>query len=167
MCLDVNGTNGVSRVQSVPDGALLTFEIRSWANDPSKPRLDRGHKGPCAVYLKKVASAIDDKGAGDGWFKLFDHGYDNSTKRWCTDEIIDNNGLLSVNLPKGLEGGYYLARPEILALHNAANNDPQFYTGCAQIFLTSTGNLGPEETVSIPGYVDYKPTSNQFQHLHH
>lgn len=107
-------------------------------------------------------SAVKDKGAGDGWFKLFDHGYDSSTERWCTDEIIDNNGLLSVNLPKGLEGGYYLARPEILALHAANSGDPQFYTGCAQIFLESTGNLVPEETVSIPGYVKYGQPATSF-----
>ncbi|KAH7069017.1 glycosyl hydrolase family 61-domain-containing protein [Paraphoma chrysanthemicola] len=162
MACNVGGTKGVSRVQPVKDGALLTFEIRSWANDPTKERLDRGHYGPCAVYLKKVASAIDDKATGDGWFKIFDHGYDASSKRWCTDEIIDNNGLLSVNLPKGLEGGSYLARPEILALHAANSGDPQFYTGCAQIFLESSGNLGPASTVSIPGYVKYGQPSTSF-----
>ncbi|KAF2032704.1 hypothetical protein EK21DRAFT_60176 [Setomelanomma holmii] len=162
MACNVGGTKGVSRVQPVSDGDLLTFEIRSWPDDPTKERLDRGHYGPCAVYLKKVASAVDDKGAGDGWFKIFDHGYDASTKRWCTDEIIDNNGLLSVNLPKGLEGGDYLARPEILALHNANSGDPQFYTGCAQVFLQSSGNLSPASTVSIPGYVDYNQPSTSF-----
>lgn len=162
MLTDVGGTKGVSRVQPVKDGALLTFEIRSWANDPSKERLDRGHKGPCAVYLKKVDSAVNDKAIGDGWFKLFDHGYDASTERWCTDEIIDNNGLLSVHLPKGLEGGYYLARPEILALHAANSGNPQFYTGCAQIFVKSTGNLVPESTVSIPGYVKYGQPATSF-----
>lgn len=162
MACNVGGTKGVSRVQPVKDGALLTFEIRSWPNDPTKERLDRGHKGPCAVYLKKVADASTDKAAGDGWFKIFDHGYDASTDRWCTDEIIDNNGLLNVNLPKGLEGGDYLARPEILALHAANDNDPQFYTGCAQIFLESSGNLVPESTVSIPGYVKYGQPSTDF-----
>lgn len=152
----------MSRVAPVKDGALLTFEIREYADDASKGAIDRGHYGPCAVYLKKVSSAVNDEAAGDGWFKLFDHGYDASTKRWCTDEIIDNNGHLSINLPKGLEGGYYLARPEILALHNAANRDPQFYTGCAQIFLESSGNLGPESTVSIPGYVNYDEPSTSW-----
>lgn len=158
MACNVGGTKGVSRVQSVNDGAVLTFEIRGWANDPSKGSIDRGHYGPCAVYLKKVESAVTDKGTGDGWFKIFDHGYDGSTKRWCTDEIIDNNGRLSVNLPKGLQGGDYLARPEILALHAAADPkpDPQTYTGCAQIFLESTGNLGPDKTVSIPGALTYE-----------
>lgn len=162
MACNVAGTKGVSRVQPVKDGSLLTFEIREWADDASKGAIDRGHYGPCAVYLKKVSSAVNDKGAGDGWFKLFDHGYDASTKRWCTDEIIDNNGHLSVNLPKGLEGGYYLARPEILALHAAADGDPQIYTGCAQIFLESSGNLGPESTVSIPGYMKYGEPSTSW-----
>ncbi|KAI8942633.1 hypothetical protein NX059_000687 [Plenodomus lindquistii] len=162
MACNVGGTKGVSRVQPVQDGALLTFEIRSWADDPSKERLDRGHKGPCAVYLKKVDSAVDDRGAGDGWFKLFDHGYNKDTDRWCSDEVIDNNGLLSVNLPKGLEGGYYLARPELLALHAANSGEPQFYTGCAQIFLKSSGNLVPESTVSIPGYVKQGEPSTSF-----
>jgi hypothetical protein len=68
--------------------------------------------------------------------------------------MIDNNGLMSVVLPKGIKGGYYLARPEILALHNAYEGDPQFYTGCSQIFVESSGNLVPESTVSIPGYVN-------------
>lgn len=158
----MGGTKGVSRVQPFPDGALLTFEIRSSADDPSKHRLSRSHHGPCAVYLKKVASAIGDKAAGDGWFKLFDHGYDASTERWCTDDIIDNNGLLSVRLPRGLEGGYYLARPEILALHSATGGDPQVYTGCAQIFLESGGNLGPESTVAIPGHMKYGEPSTSF-----
>lgn len=91
-----------------------------------------------------------------------EHGYNSNTDRWCSDEVIDNNGLLNVKLPAGLEGGNYLARPELLALHAANDNDPQFYTGCAQIFLKSDGNLVPESTVSIPGYVDYGEPSTSF-----
>ncbi|KAF2626774.1 lytic polysaccharide monooxygenase [Macroventuria anomochaeta] len=162
MACNVGGSKGVSRVQSVSDGATLSFEIRAWPADASKERLDRGHKGPCAVYLKKVSSAIEDTAAGDGWFKIFEHGYDSSTDRWCSDEVIDNNGLLNVKLPANLERGNYLARPELLALHAANDNDPQFYTGCAQIFLESDGNLVPESTVSIPGYVDYGEPSTSF-----
>lgn len=162
MACNVGGTKGVSRVQSVKDGALLSFEIRAWPSDPSLERLDAGHKGPCAFYLKKVSSAVDDPAVGDGWFKVFDHGYDASTKQWCTDDIINNNGLFNVRLPAGLQGGYYLARPELLSLHQSDKGDPQFYTGCAQIFLESTGNLVPESTVSIPGHVDYNTPSTEF-----
>ena len=39
---------------------------------------------------------------------------------------VENNGLLSVKLPSGLPAGYYLARPELIALHAVAeDNDPQ------------------------------------------
>ncbi|XP_014560184.1 lytic polysaccharide monooxygenase [Bipolaris victoriae FI3] len=162
MACNVQGTKGVSRTQTVQDGSVLTFEIREWPDDPSKERLDPGHKGPCAVYLKKVEDATTDTAAGDGWFKIFDHGYDADSKQWCTDKIIANNGLLSVTLPENLLQGDYLARPEILALHAAKDGDPQFYTGCAQIFLKSSGNLVPESTVSIPGYVKYNEPSTDF-----
>lgn len=150
MACNVNDT-GVNYVSSVKDGSTLTFEMRSWPNDPTKMSLDRPHYGPCAVYLKKVTSAISEKGAGDGWFKLMDDGYHADTDKWCTDRLIDNKGRLSVELPKGLEGGYYLARPEVVALHNASEGAAQFYTGCAQIFLESTGDLVPESTIAIPG----------------
>ncbi|KAF2645356.1 hypothetical protein P280DRAFT_513266 [Massarina eburnea CBS 473.64] len=153
MACNVDGTTGVSRVQSVKDGSTLTFETRSWPDDPSKPALDPGHKGPCAFYMKKVSSAVDDKGTGNGWFKLYDQGYDANSDSWCTDTLIANKGRISIKIPQNLAGGYYLARPEILALHNATNGDGQFYTGCGQIFVDSKGDLGPESTVSIPGYV--------------
>ncbi|KAL5447739.1 hypothetical protein PMIN06_007396 [Paraphaeosphaeria minitans] len=164
MACNVDGTKGVDFVNPVKDGSILTFEMRSWPDDPSKESLDRGHYGPCAVYLKKVASAIDDKAAGDGWFKLMDDGYHADTDKWCTDRLIDNKGRLSVELPKGLEGGYYLARPEVVAMHNATNGQAQFYTGCAQIFLESTGSLVPESTIAIPGpeYVSAGQSSVKF-----
>ncbi|KAH7116003.1 glycosyl hydrolase family 61-domain-containing protein [Dendryphion nanum] len=165
MACNVKGTTGVPFVAKVTDGSTLTFAIRSWADDPSKPSLDRGHKGPCAIYMKKVASAKNDKGAGDGWFKVAAEGYEgtSSSGKWCTDKIIDNGGFLSFSIPKGLQGGDYLVRPEILALHAvAASNDPQFYTGCAQVFLESQGNLVPESTVSIPGHVKKNEPSTSF-----
>ncbi|PVI04623.1 lytic polysaccharide monooxygenase [Periconia macrospinosa] len=155
LACNVDGTKGVSRVQPIKDGSTLTFEMRSWPDDTSKQSLDPGHKGPCAFYLKKVASAVDDPGAGDGWFKLYDQGYDKSKDSWCTDDLIANKGRFSVKIPQNLAGGYYLARPEVLALHNASEGNGQFYTGCGQIFVDSKGDLVPEKssTVSIPGYV--------------
>lgn len=164
MACNVDGTKGVNFVNPVKDGATLTFEMRDSPDDPSKGSIEQGHKGPCAVYLKKVSSAIKDKGAGDGWFKIMDDGYHADSDTWCTDRLIANEGRLSVQLPKGLEGGYYLARPEVVALHNAGKGEAQFYTGCAQIFLDSTGDLVPESTVAIPGpeYVSANQSSVQF-----
>lgn len=183
-----DGESGNPRVVSVKDAATLSFEWRAYGSDPSKGAIDPGHKGPCAVYLKKVDSAINDTGkqfcsftsqilvtdklaaTGDGWFKIWDEGYDESTNKWCNEKLGganangEYNHKLNVKLPASLEGGYYLARPEILALHSALASppDPQFYTGCAQIFLESTGDKRPKDTVSIPGYVKSSDSSVTF-----
>ena len=157
------------RVASVDDGATLTFEFRSWANDPSKGAIDPRHVGPCSIYLKKVDSAVaNNTAAGDGWFKIWEEGYDEDEKTWCTSKLGGNgvagpyNGTLSVALPVSLAGGYYLARPELLALHAAPDGDPQFYTGCAQIFVDSAGDKVPRTTVSIPGHVAMSDPSVTF-----
>ncbi|KAF1808885.1 hypothetical protein P152DRAFT_206996 [Eremomyces bilateralis CBS 781.70] len=154
---NVNGKNGVSRTAPVKDGDTLSFECRSNMPDVTNTGGDGpiavGHYGPCAIYAKKVDSAIEDQGVGPGWFKLWEDGYDESSGKWCNERFIESGGLLSVTLPQGLQGGDYLFRPEILALHNANQGDPQFFTGCAQVHLESTGNLVAKDTVSIPGWV--------------
>lgn len=110
--------------------------------------------------MKKVDSAIvDNNAAGDGWFKIYESTYNESTSTWCTDAMIENNGHLSATIPSDIEAGYYLIRSELLALHFAYPQhlpapDPQFYVGCAQLFVQGDGETTPSETVSIPdGYV--------------
>lgn len=101
------------------------------------------------MYLKKVDSAIaSNNAAGDGWFKIWESVYDESTGKWGTTKMIENNGHISVKVPDDIEGGYYLARTELLALHAANEGDPQFYVGCAQLFIDSAGTAKPP-TVSI------------------
>jgi hypothetical protein len=157
----------------VNEAAKLTFLWREFADGSQPGAIDISHKGPCAVYMKAVKSAVEDPGHGAGWFKIWDSGYDASTsecrslsahpnlqiltkRQGCTEKLIKNNGLLSVDVPADLAGGYYLVRPEILALHQADKSppNPQFYTGCAQIFLESSGTAVPSNTVSIPGHVN-------------
>ena len=163
-------------------GSTLTFLWREWADASQPGSIDSSHKGPCAVYMKAVSSAITDTGYGTGWFKIWDSGYDNATTQcalWlsnpfrnqltkettgCTEKLIQNNGLLSVNIPNDIAGGYYLVRPELLALQQADKSppNPQFYIGCVQIFLRSTGTAVPNDTVSIPGYVQAGDPSVDF-----
>lgn len=133
----------------------MTFEYRFWPDGTQRGAIDISHKGPCEVYMKKVDSAIKDQAIGDGWFSIYRDDYDG--KQWCTEKLIPNNGHLTVTIPQDLEGGYYLVRPALLALHQADKTppDPQFYVGCAQIFLTSNGAAKPKDTVSIPGYVSF------------
>ena len=111
--------------------------------------------------MKKVENAAaDNNAAGEGWFKIMALDYDNSTQKWCTEKLEESNGHLAASIPKDLAPGYYLLRPELLALHAADKSppDPQFYIGCAQIFLSSGGTSRPKNTVSIPGYVDINTT---------
>jgi len=135
----------------------LTFEFREWVDGSRPGAMNPQHEGPCAVYMKKVDSAAaSNNAAGDGWFKIWDEAYDQAAGKWCTNKMIDNNGHLAVTVPSDIEGGYYLVRPELLALQAAQDNppDPQFYAGCAQIYLDSTASARPA-TVSIPqNYVD-------------
>jgi hypothetical protein len=102
--------------------------------------------------MKKVDDATaDDNAAGEGWFKIYHSGFDESAGKWCTEKLIDNSGFLSVRVPSDIEDGYYLVRTELLALHNAAYADPldpQFFVNCAQIFVQGGGSAKPE-TVSI------------------
>jgi hypothetical protein len=179
--IGASGTTGVGRTCEVRDGATVTFEWRENPNQPGGAVIDPSHKGSCAVYMKRVESAQYDGAAGDGWFKLWDQGYDDSTaKKWCTLNLIDKKGRMTVQLPPGssltddpafesqantcagLVGGEYLIRGEALALHNANKGDPQYYIGCAQVFLHSTGTLIPENTVSFPGAVSKSDAADSF-----
>ena len=165
MACGVNGETGVSRIASVDAGSTLIFEWRDWPDGSQPGSIDISHKGPCAVYMKKVEnSAASNNAAGDGWFKIMEDGYDATAGQWCTEKLIPNNGHLAAIVPKDLAGGYYLVRPELLALHQADKTppDPQFYVGCAQVFLNSTGSATPPNTVAIPGYVNLSTPAMTF-----
>lgn len=117
--------------------------------------------------MKKVTSAVPpgaSPAAGDGWFKIWYEGYDDTTSQWCTEKLISDHGRIIVTIPTDIAGGYYLVRTELLALHQANLNppNPQFFVGCAQLFLTSTGTASPKSTVAIPGYVDLSKTAMAF-----
>lgn len=152
-----DGEKPVAFTCPAPREATLTFEFRMYSTGMRAGVIADDHKGPCAVYVKKVHDMYADKAAGPGWFKIWEDGYDAATDKWCVDRLIDAKGLLSVQLPAGLPAGYYLVRPEILALHNAAAGDAQFFLGCAQVFVEE-GPRGAleiprEHQVSIPGHV--------------
>jgi len=151
----VHGQNGVAMACPVPAESKVTFEYHFWPDGTVAGGIDQSHKGPCAVYMKKVNDPTTDQAVGDGWFKIFEEDYDSSTNQWCTEKYINKYGHFTVTIPSDLAGGYYLVRPELLSLHEAHQyNYPQFYVGCAQVFLESSGSSVPKDTVSIPGYVD-------------
>ncbi|OIW31988.1 hypothetical protein CONLIGDRAFT_560478, partial [Coniochaeta ligniaria NRRL 30616] len=153
-----DGLASVAFTCPAPAGSKLTFEFREYADASQPGALDPSHKGPCAVYLKQVDNITSSAADGDGWFKIWDSGYDEQTGKWCTEKLIADNGLLSVALSSTLPTGYFLVRPELLALQQADKGDPQFYVECAQLFIQ--GSTGPgtldvpaDKKVSIPGHV--------------
>lgn len=49
----------------------MTFEFHDKPDVITSGAIDPSHKGPCAVYMKKVDSAVaNDTAKGDGWFKI-------------------------------------------------------------------------------------------------
>ncbi|KAI1131245.1 lytic polysaccharide monooxygenase [Nemania abortiva] len=157
MACGIGGTVPVNYTCPAPAGAKLTFEYRLNPSKAGQGFIDESHKGPVAVYAKRISSPSADA-AGSGWFKLWGEGYDMEADKWATEKIIETNGLISIQIPTALPAGNYLFRPEVVAMHNVTPEvEPQFYIGCAQVFLESsvTGDLNvpSEKSVSIPGYL--------------
>jgi len=153
-----DGLTPVAFTCSAPAGAKLTFLWRENPDGSVPGAIDRSHKGPATVYIKAVpGSMAATPAAGPGWAKIWEDGYDPATRRWGTENVMAAGGLMSVALPPGLPAGAYLVRAELLALHNAPS-EPQFYIGCAQVFVAGPAPAGPlrlpaDREVSIPGFV--------------
>lgn len=161
MFIGYNGTYGVWRVCTVEQGGSLTFQFKEYPDNSHPGVLASGIKGPCSVYMKYVQTAVGDPGVGNGWFKIYEQGYDKNNSQWCIDWLVQYNGLLSVVMPTELAGGYYLVRPELTTLKQGSTT-PSFYTGCAQVYLDSTETTLPKDVVSIPGHIQTDDPSLQF-----
>lgn len=103
----MDGNTYVTRTCPAPSGSVLTFAFRETPDFSSPGALDPSHKGPCAVYMKRLVTPMA-RADGDSWFKIWDEGYDTADNMWCTKKLMGNNGLLSVKLPSSLAGGYIL-----------------------------------------------------------
>jgi cellulase len=121
-------------------------------NDPDNP-IAKSHKGPVMAYLAKVDNAASvGTNSGLQWFKIWQDGFDTSSRKWGVDNMVANNGWTYFNLPQCIAPGQYLLRVEILALHSASNTGgAQFYQSCAQIQVTGSGTYKPSSTVKFPG----------------
>ncbi|KAF3940821.1 hypothetical protein ABW19_dt0203478 [Dactylella cylindrospora] len=126
----------------IQSGSKLTFEWHTnWSGSTPGPEgvTDDSHKGPCAIYMRKVEDSVTAVATGTrkpGWFKIWEDGVD-STGKFCTTRMRENGGFFTGTVPKHLENGDYLIRAETVTLNNAAepHNQPQWYVGCAQVTL--------------------------------
>lgn len=116
-----------------------------------------GHPGPLHVYMSKApATAQSYDGSGE-WFKVYALTTSSITDaglQWASsvDGGISN---FTFTLPADLAAGEYLMRGEHIALHGASTaGGAQFYMGCAQLKVESSGTSTPTETVAIPGVYD-------------
>lgn len=145
MTCGFNGMVGVARVCPIKADANLTISQREWIVDPDKGSLDVILKGPYAVYLKENedTSPDTDIAARDGWFKIWDDGYEDSLGEWCTEKVVVDDNHDSISVPEALKEGRYVIRAELLALPTgagkAAPTNPEFYVSCAQVVLSSDG----------------------------
>jgi len=114
--------------------------------------IDPSHKGPCLVYMAKSES-----GSGPVWFKIFEDGYNRTSKKWCVDKLRANGGKFEVTIPTDIAPGNYLFRGELIALHEGDQlYGAQPYVGCAELTVGGSGTVDPPAKVAIPGA--YSPT---------
>lgn len=154
-----DGLSAVPYVCPVPGSSpsnttKLTLLFRAWPDASNPGAID--HKGPCSVYLKRVSPSGTDA-SGGGWFKIWDQGYDADKQLWCLEKLQAAGGLLTVELPSALPAGYYLVRPELLALHNSWEGKPQFFVGCAQVYISGVDggqlSIPADKEATIPGHL--------------
>lgn len=122
------------------------------------------HPGPLSVWMSKAptgTTAAEYDGSGD-WFKVYElttYEITSAGLQWAT-YIPGTSGIqnFTIDLPADLESGDYLLRAEHIALHAAEEFEgAQYYIGCAQLSLTSSGSGSPSPVASIPGeYTGYE-----------
>jgi len=114
------------------------------------------HKGPCLVYLAKTDDVLP---SGPVWFKIFEDGYDTSSKSFCVTRMRANGGKFFFTIPSDLAPGNYVMRSELIALHEGFQlGGAQPYVHCEEITITGSGTAQPSGSylAQFPGY--YKAT---------
>lgn len=103
----------------------------------------QSHKGPIIVWVAKAST----EGKGNAWVKIQEDGLSNG--KWAVETFRSNAGKIDVTVPD-LAAGDYLVRSEIIALHEGNNaGKAQFYNGCGQITVTSSGTKSITNGVNI------------------
>jgi len=134
---------------AVNPGSKVTFQVHYEMGLGSSDTfiIDPSHHGPCLAYMAK-----SDTGAGAVWFKIFEDGYNRTSRQWCVDKLRANLGKFTVTIPTDIAPGNYLLRGELIALHEGDQlYGAQPYVGCTEITVGGTGTVDPPGKVAIPG----------------
>jgi hypothetical protein len=124
------------------------------------------HRGPIMTYIAPCngdCTTVDK--ASLKWTKIYEEGLISGTANtngvWASDKMRENGGINSATIPSSIAPGKYVIRNEIIALHRAHINEPEFYAQCANIEVTGSGT----DDLSGKGVIAtqlYKTTDNVF-----
>ncbi|KAM5345981.1 hypothetical protein ACJ41O_011842 [Fusarium nematophilum] len=102
------------------------------------------HRGPIITY---IAPCNGDCASVDKtqlkWTKIAEEGVvsgpANTQGIWATDKLRENGGTNTATIPASIAPGKYVIRNELIALHRAQLNEPEFYMQCGNIEVTGSG----------------------------
>ncbi|GAM82349.1 hypothetical protein ANO11243_003280 [Dothideomycetidae sp. 11243] len=121
------------------------------------------HKGPVITWLAKCPGSCEtvDKTTLE-FFKVDQVGLISATQAqdgyWASDQMIANNNTWTTVIPSTLEPGNYVARHEIIALHQAeAANGAQIYPQCINLQITGSGSDSPTGVLGTALYNENSP----------
>ncbi|KAJ3119219.1 hypothetical protein HK098_005677 [Nowakowskiella sp. JEL0407] len=144
-CNKAGGTPVTPR--TVNPGQTFFFRFVNGQTDGSGPEiLDPSHVGPCLVYAAPGPAATE-------WVKLFHEGIGKKgdVSSWCTRKLIRNGGF-QFTLPSNMPAGRWVLRIELIALHNAfEENSAQMYVRCMDINVTGSNTGVASPIVHFPG----------------
>jgi len=138
-------------------GSTIVFD---WNGSSFWPAGDTGtgpqnHHGPVMNYLAKCPGKCADAKPQDLEFvKVQEVGRVEAGPIpgvWGTDLITKSGSTFTFQLPTGLASGEYVLKHDLLALHNAQNNDAQFYPVCANLVITDDGSRPLTGGQKFPG----------------
>lgn len=149
-------TNNAASKCSVPAGSTIGFQWHYTDDLSDKAALnadtyyiDPSHRGPCLAYM-----ARSDTGTGPVWFKIYENGYNTTTKQFCVDKLrTTDKGIFEAKIPNDLAPGNYLIRAELIALHEGFQlGGAQPYIHCSELTITGSGTSIPSTNlVQFPG----------------
>ncbi|KAH8652046.1 glycoside hydrolase family 61 protein [Xylariales sp. PMI_506] len=143
------GSSPAALHASATAGSTVTLHWTLWPDS---------HVGPTITYMARCPdTGCQDymPGTNAVWFKIAEAGRDGTSTTWGDSALmVAPNAGYQYTIPACLPKGYYLVRHEIIALH-AAYSYPgaQFYPGCHQLNLTSSGSTSVPSSslVAFPG----------------
>ena len=103
------------------------------------------HRGPVITYIAPCngeCTNVDKTSLK--WTKIAEAGLVSGTANvngvWATDKLREAGGWNDATIPSDLAAGKYVIRNELIALHRAHINEPEFYMQCGNIEVTGGGS---------------------------